>query len=282
MLRSAAYRLVLPLLAVAVALPACHGRETPDDLVLGSLTDIGRVSQGERWDRDRVIEVATAGPIVVEVRSFGGAVSVRANPRLAETRVWVERRAAHGFGRYAEAAAAMAAIDYTVSLERGESGEEILLVRSECDSPETLLVDATISIETPDLDRVFIRTARGDVTVLGNRGPVDIVTSHGDVRVATPWPMREPIRIMNTDGGVEYRIRAESTGRFDLATIGGEIRQRCERGTWVKVDPENRHDRMVASFNGGDNPVLIRTSEGDIAIAVVSDPIGVGEFLSGR
>lgn len=280
--RTAARLALLSLLAASAVLPSCRGRDSAENVALGSLTDIGRFTQGERWERDRTIEVATSGPLVVEVRSFAGKVSVVANPRLRETRVWVERYSMLGFERRAEVAGALREIDYTVSLERGESGEEVLRVASECDSAERVLVGAAISIETPELDRVFIRTSRGDVEVLGNRGPVDIVTSHGDVRVATAWPMLEPIRIMNTDGSVEYRVRAESSGLFDLAAVGGEVRQRGERGRWSKVDPGNRRDRMVSSLNGGENPVLIRTSDGDISVAVVADPEGVGRFLSGR
>jgi hypothetical protein len=275
-------RSILPLAAAMAMLAGCHGRERTEDLMLGSITDIGRSAQGHRWERDRVIEVATSGPVVVDVDAFAGNVTVVGDARVKETRIWVERAAVHGFGRFAEAGDALRSIDYTVSLERGPSGEEIVVVRSETESAETRMVRSNIRVTTPELDSVQIRTTRGDVVVLNNRGPVDIVTSHGDVRVATPWPMREPIRIMNTDGSVEYRVRAESAGLYDLAAVGGRVRQRSDHGRWMKVGLESGVDRMLATLDGGDNPVVIRTSDGDISVAVVADPLGAGAFLSGR
>ncbi len=240
--------------------------------------DIRRAASGVRWETDETIRLETTGIVSIDLDAFGGSVLVKANKNLSETLVTVERATRHGFPRYGEAGRALDLIDYTVSLDRGTSGEEIVVVRANSSGTETVLGRANVRIETPELGAVRIRTSRGDVQVLENRGSVDIVTSHGNVSVATPWSMRDSVSIMNREGDVEYRIRGESTGLFDLETVGGVVSTRCRYGRWMGADPENRADRVIAVLNGGDNPVVIRTSDGDIDVAVVSDPVGSAEF----
>jgi prephenate dehydrogenase len=56
--------------------------------------------------------------------------------------------------------------------------------------------------------------------------------------------MREPIRIMNTDGSVEYRVRAESAGLYDVAAVGEFW---SALGATVYLMPPKEHDRIVAA-----------------------------------
>ena len=43
--------------------------------------------------------------------------------------------------------------------------------------------------------------------------------------------------------------------------------------------PENDQDRLIATLNGGTNPILLRTSDKNIRIAVVPDPTNVGREI---
>lgn len=281
-LRSTLRTALLATLAGSVAmLPGCAPGQ-PDDVVIGGVHNLGRAFSGARWETDDTIRLETTGVVSVDIDSFAGSVLVRANPSLDETRVTVERASRHGFPRYGEAGDALDLIDYTVSLERGTSGEEIVVVRTSSTGTETVLGRANIRVETPELGAVTIRTSRGDVQVLENRGSVDIVSSHGEVSVATPWPMRDRISIMNREGDVEFRVRAESTGAFDLETSGGKVSAHCRYGRWSGVDSENRFNRNRSVLNGGDNPIVIRTTEGDIDVAVVSDPVGTVFYTHSR
>jgi hypothetical protein len=267
------------LVSLAAALSACAPGQ-PDDVVIGGMHDIRRAASGVRWETDETIRLETTGVVSIDLDSFAGSVLVKANKNLSETLVTVERATRHGFPRYGEAGRSLDLIDYTVSLDRGTSGEEIVVVRANSSGTETVLGRANVRIETPELGAVRIRTSRGDVQVLENRGSIDIVTSHGNVSVATPWSMRDSVSIMNREGDVEYRVRGESTGLFDLETVGGVVSTRCRYGRWMGADPENRADRVIAVLNGGDNPIVIRTSDGDIDVAIVSDPVGSAEFQS--
>ena len=267
------------LVSLAAALSACAPGQ-PDDVVIGGMHDIRRAASGVRWETDETIRLETTGVVSIDLDSFAGSVLVKANKNHSETLVTVERATRHGFPRYGEAGRSLDLIDYTVSLDRGTSGEEIVVVRANSSGTETVLGRANVRIETPELGAVRIRTSRGDVQVLENRGSIDIVTSHGNVSVATPWSMRDSVSIMNREGDVEYRVRGESTGLFDLETVGGVVSTRCRYGRWMWADPENRADRVIAVLNGGDNPIVIRTSDGDIDVAIVSDPVGSAEFQS--
>jgi hypothetical protein len=260
---------------------ACAPNE-PDRVVLDSIDGVGQASTGIRWRIDDPILLATTGPVSIDVDNFAGSVSVRANPTLSDTRVVVERASHRGWFKYESAGEELGRIEYVVGLDRDLSGGEVVTVRSDHVGRMSAFGRANIRIETPELDAVKVRTTRGDVMVIDQRGELDIRTTHGDVRVATPWPARDAVSIMNQDGDVEYRIRGESTGRFDLETINGTVNHRCRYGTWRGIGPDNRSDRIVAVLNNGENPIVIRTTEGDIDVAVVSDPVGLGPFLTNR
>ena len=101
--------------------------------------------------------------------------------------------------------------------------------------------------------------------------------SEGDVRAMTPWAMTKPVTIITSEGTIDYRIRGESTGVFDAESHGGLVKQRCEYGHWLALSGD--HDRFLAVLNNGKNPVVLRTSDGDIRIAVVPDPTAVGAWI---
>ena len=42
---------------------------------------------------------------------------------------------------------------------------------------------------------------------------------------------------------------------------------------------ETGEDFLRAILNGGDSPVVLRTVDGDIRIAVVPDPFAVGKYI---
>lgn len=268
---------LLPLASIVGCAP-----NAGDHAVFGSVSRIGRATSGERWESDDAIRLATTGPIAVEIDSFAGSVLVTTGSHLTETIVRVERAAVHGFSRYDEAGDALAEITYTVDLRRGDSGEEIVAIRTDNGDAETAMTRANVIIETPELDRVRIRTTRGDVQVYDFRGGVDVVTSDGDVRVATNWPARDAVSIVTRDGDVEYMVRGESTAAFDVETKNGEVSHRCRYSRVLAVDQGNRAHRFRGILNGGENPVVIRTTNGDVSIEVVPDPRGAGEFLLGR
>lgn len=216
--------------------------------------------------------------VEVNVESFNGDVMVVADPKLTAAKVTVTPQAVHGFQRHDDARSATERVHATVEKVPGDLGP-VISVRTTTDDPEPHYLRAHVYIEAPGVDGLVIRTSNGSVMMKNITGAVDATTSYGDMRLMTPQPMTRPVTLVTRQGDIDYRVRGESSGLFDLATVGGTIKLRCRYGRWIAVDPANTVDRMVATLNGGENPVIMRTVDGDIRVAVVSDPMQVGLFI---
>jgi len=277
---SAATSLALSLaLAGASIFSGCSSQHSLEEHVSGHATAIRDTATLRTFRVDEPVELATSGAIGVVVESFGGDVSVRADPRVKQTRVEVRRASNMGLGRWDESRQELDDIAWTATLEPRETGGDTLKVAVTTQNPEAHYFRADVVIVAPALDAVAVRTRRGSVSVVENQGPVDIETTSGDVRMLTPWPMTQPIKIITSDGAIDFRVRGESRLSFDAETRGGEVRQRCLFGKWRALGSGNDHDRMLATLNDGTNPVFLRTSDKNIRIAVVADPTNVGREI---
>jgi hypothetical protein len=270
--------LALPALA-ALTLTGCASHRSLEDEVVHSRKSVYDSMRGRSFSTDEPVELRTTGPLAVQVENFSGDVVVRADPKATTTVVEVRRVADLGFGRWDEGADELDDVKWTATLEPRAGGGDTLQVRTGADNPEPHFFRTEVLVITPALDTVMVRTTRGNVTVLENQGAVDIETTRGDVRMLTPWPVTSPVKIITSQGSIDYRVRGESRGAFDCASHGGEVRQRCEFGKWSAMNAENDHDRLLATLNDGTNPVLLRTSEKNIRVAIVADPTDVGREI---
>lgn len=266
-------------LATLSALCGCSSRHSLGDHVDGHATAVRDTATFRTFRTDEPVELETRGAVGVSVDSFGGDVTVRADPKAKKTRVEVRRVSSMGLGRWQESRDELADINWTATLEPRETGGDTLRIEAKTQNPEEHYFRAHIVVVAPALDAVAVRTKRGSVSVVENQGPVDIETTDGDVRMLTPWPMTQPIKIITSEGSIDFRVRGESKLSFDAESRGGEVRQRCMFGKWRALGSENDHDRMIATLNDGTNPVFLRTSEKNIRIAVVADPTNVGREI---
>ena len=263
----------------AATLVSCAPHRTFEDEVVGMHRSVRDAVLWRTFAADEPIELKTTGSLAVDVDNFAGDVTIRADRKVERTFVEVRRVATHGLGRWVESKDALDDAKWTASLEARDGGGEILRVRTDTPNPEKYFHHMEIVVVTPALDTVKVRSTRGDVTVIENRGSVDIETTRGDVRMMTPWPMTGPMTIVTSEGSIDYRVRGESKGIFDCASHGGMVRQRAEIGKWLALDADNDHDRFLAVLNDGTNPVVLRTSEEDIRVAIVPDPTEVGVYI---
>ncbi|MHC4415910.1 MAG: DUF4097 family beta strand repeat-containing protein [Planctomycetota bacterium] len=265
-MRTNSYRVALG--TVVLGLVGCSGAGTrswnPD-------------SWSYRTDTDDPITLQVAAPVAIDVESFNGNVVINADELLTALTVTVTREARHGYGRKDEADASLAEIDYTVELVPGKLGQ-ILEIRTWSTHAEPYFQRAHVQIDLPVADGVFVRTQRGIVYATNIEGTVDIVTTQGDVRVMTNLPMRREVTITNQEGDIDYRVRGESTGALDCEAIRGQVDQRVQYGRLI-VHPPTDHDTLLATLNYGENPIRLRTVDGDIRVAVVQDPTHVGTFI---
>jgi hypothetical protein len=255
-------------------------------LILGAAAGLGGCGAGavvrhpfdpQAWSyqsrEDDPLTLAVAGPVSVDVDSFGGDVILTADPRLSQATVTVRREATHGAGRKKDAQRSLDEIGYSAVVVPGTAGPE-LEIRTWTGHAEPHYQRAHLEITVPAVNGLTLRTQRGRVDLEGN---VHIECSEGDVRVMTNRSMRQPVTVLNRRGDIDYRVRGESTGSFDCEVVDGEVRYRARQGRFLVSEATNR--RLQASLNDGDNPIRLRTTSGDIRVAVVHNPTEIGETI---
>jgi hypothetical protein len=225
---------------------------------------------------DAPVMIDVAGPVAVDVQSFNGDVTLLASDEYAHGEVMIKRVGVHGGKRQEEAKLSLEQIEYSAALEQDPTGP-VLRVRTWTGHAEPHFQRAHVTIHLPAVHGVSIHTTRGNVTAVDVQGPVDVSTTEGDVRVMSNWALTEDVRIVNREGDIDYRVRGESTGDFDLETVNGRVMQKAVYGRMF-VRPMGK-EKLRAILNGGENPIVLRTTEGDIRVAVVHDPTDVGAVI---
>jgi hypothetical protein len=226
--------------------------------------------------QDDPIILAVAGPVAVDVDSFGGDVIVIADAKLSQATVTVTREATHGSARKKEAKRSLAEIGYSAVVVPGAAGPE-LEIRTWTGHAEPHHQRAHLEIGVPAVNGLNLRARRGFVEAIDLEGEVHIECSEGDVRIMTNRPMQRAVTVLNRQGDIDYRVRGESTGSFDCEVADGEVFYRARQGRFIVDKATNR--TLRATLNDGSNPILLRTSGGDIRVAVVHNPGQVGEKI---
>ena len=237
------------------------------------------VVYGQMAIDDPQIVVATDGPVDIDIESFGGTVLVEAVPGLKNTIIEPVRHANHGHLRRDEAESSLDEMDYVVELIPGDLNRETVRVVATSADLEEHFQGVDFRIRTADLGSVRVRTDHGRVWVKNNTGGVDVETTHGDIRVITDHAMNKPIILVTKEGDVDYRAPKGSTGIYDLRSIGGLVYNRFTEARVVSTSPDNDPATFIADVGGGLNPVLVRTTYGDIRVAVTEFPTGVGPII---
>ena len=234
---------------------------------------------GEHAIDDSRIVIGFTGPLDINIESFGGNVVLEEVPDLDATIVEPVRRSTHGHLRRNHSRETLEHIDYRVTLERGELDRELLQIRSWTDHKESHFHGVDFRVLTPNLGAVNVQTQRGRVWVRNNRGPVDITTTYGDIRVVTDHPMTGPMTMVTQEFPIDYRAGRGTTGIYDCMSIGGEVYQRFSEARVNSTSPLNGPSVFVAQVGGGENPVTLRTSHADIRVAVVEFPTENGTLI---
>jgi len=228
--------------------------------------------QATRSEQTMTLDVG--GPLAIDVSSLGGDVIIRGRDEGDRATVHFERVALHGGDRRAEAAASLAEISTSAELVPGELGP-ILQVRAETTHGEPHFQRVHITIDAPLIDGVMILTQRGRIEVRNVAGECSIRTSDGGIRFMTAQALTRPITISNADGDIDFRTAGSSRGTISAQADDGAVLHRVRLGA-LTIAAGTDHDSLHATLNGGDNAITLRTVNGDIRIAVVSNPEEVG------
>ncbi|MEE2680854.1 MAG: DUF4097 family beta strand repeat-containing protein [Planctomycetota bacterium] len=276
-------RLLSPLHAMLVLLigmwcAGCTGPNHPERVANTTSGAIKARLSGVARKHDSLVQYRSRGPIDVIVDSFGGDVVVIADPTFDVTTVQLIREAHHGYLRGFEPEEALRYLSWNSRLDPGPGPVETLSIETTYSGPEPWYMRAHLRIQTPMIDRVKVKTSHGKVHIRNNTGPVDIETNLGDVVVATSHPLIDAVQILASEGDVDYRVPRGSTGLFDVAVVEGEIQMRITEGRMRFTEGRNDQNVLNARLDDGLNPVLIRTTEGEIRINVVEDPLAFGPW----
>jgi hypothetical protein len=264
-------------LALTAALPGCTGKADPEAVVGAAAGAVHEGTLAWKSQTDAAVSLASTGVVDVDLEAFAGDVTITTDPAAKASVVQIRRVGTHGWGRESEAMDSLGELRYAVTLERRQ-GVDTVVVRGGTDHAEPHFQRLEVEIVVPDLGAVRVQTSRGDVWVENNRGPIEVVTTRGAIRVMTPWKMDGPITLITSDGNVDLRLRGESSGAIDAETVGGTIKTKIKYGEWIATYGGNDEDTLRASFNRGTNPVTLRTSNGNIVITVVPDPVSNSPF----
>jgi hypothetical protein len=258
-------------------------------LILGAVAWLGGCGTGgflrhpldpSAWSyhsqEDDPLILNVAGPVAIDVESFGGDVIITANEKLSEATVTVRREARHGSSRKKEAKASLAEIGYSAVVVPGESGP-VLEIRTWTGHAEPYFQRAHLEINVPAATGVTVRTRNGLVEAVDIEGAVDIECAAGNVRVMTNRPMWQAVTVVNDEGDIDYRVRGESTGLLDCVTQDGDVIYRARQGRFIVS--EVTLNTLRATLNDGENPIRLRTTRGNIRVAVVHNPTEVGEKI---
>lgn len=238
------------------------------------------LTQGEMSIDDPLVLIDTVGPIDLQVDSFGGSVRIEAVDGMEGTTIEPVRRAFLGHLRRDEAEVSLDKIDYRIELQPGALDREVLVISTSTEHPEPHFQGVDFFIRTGELGRVDVKTRRGHVWVKNNRHGVDLDTTYGDIRVVTDFPMNEPVTLVCKDGSIDYRVAPGSTGLYDLRTVGGEVWQRFTDARVIALGVENGPSVFYGEVGDGENPVVARTTYGDIRVSVVEKPTDVGIVIT--
>lgn len=247
------------------------------------------VQEGQDWavntassvfDRkvtDDPIVLEALGPIEVDVINFAGDVLIEVDPDATTATIAMTRRATHGYGRTEEAEYSLSQIDASVGLTGGELGQR-LVVRTWTDHAEPHFQRVDMRITVPETEGVYVETRRGRVQARNVAGPIEVTNDEGEIRVMTTRAIDDPVMLINHGGDVVFRVRGESRGFIDAATIRGKVSHHLRYGE-LRILPGTSHNRLFAELNNGENPIVLRAADGDVMVAVVSSPTTVGALV---
>lgn len=251
----------------------------PLTLTLTMLLLGGCGARAKRWlvfDKGPMAEA-----IAVDVDSFRGPVTVIADPEIpnvvirAQLRAFNDVRDSRGNVVYPYGDnPTLDLIDVTAEVEQDDYGHGILRVTSSTRFAYSHDQFVRLMIYVPRVDGVRVHTVDGNVDLVNVRGAVTVVADNGNVILRTDKPVTQPVDINAINGSIEYRIKEDSHGVYDVEAVNGRADFLGYSGL------ANIHQRgpsqYVATLGDGVNPVSLRATNGNVKIVVTDDPVPIG------
>ncbi len=234
-----------------------------------SLASIGGCSMDVRSESLTLAAPERATPLLIDIETFRGDVTVRVEPHRRDVAVWSGVRAS-GDVEDAETSEVDRAVKVTAVVE-DRTGGPTLVIRATSDrvgDDHRADIEATV----PGTEGVRVKTGAGEVILVGVRGAMVVENGDGAIEVRTNEPLTAASTITTNNGDVYYQAPLRSTGAFDVRSEDGEA-------IWRAASPEalatplvyTKHGYTV-SLNQGTNAVTIRTGKGTASVVLMDDP----------
>lgn len=215
----------------------------------------------------------------VDISNFNGRVDLVVNERLSGPRVsataWscgekVDARAMETQGQMGVTAAMTDGV-YRVAATAGES------------LPAG--VGMHLSVQVPSAGAITVYNRGGPVKIIGATSGVQVENGRGpqtddDCWVDeqhTPWvqlrtdaPIDQPIALVTDAGDVAIILGPGAKGALDLQAPAGDVRANARVGTFDEL--KSKHRSLTGRYNGGTNPVLLRTESGNARALMIEKP----------
>ncbi len=210
----------------------------------------------------------TIGPASIEVNSFGGNITIVVDATLNSAKVQVAQRDK----MLKRGEEPQKQITWDAFVQNGAQGEMIFVETHANHNPMKTL-SADVTIQAPSIHHVTANTENGDITIYGVSGQLALITSDGNIKVATPLVMNNDVTLETRRGNIEFRIRGESSAKIDATAINGNAALNMRYGDGQILSGTTK-SHVSALFNDGVNSYTMRTVDGNISIDIVEDPIG--------
>lgn len=242
----------LLVLALTVALAGCRGASKLDVPIDGPAIEAG------------------LNP-AIDVRNFHGSVRILVDRRFSVPSVQATLKPAHPEAPRGDDLSAVCFIAAETVLQDGRA---ILRVLSETTLADPGHATADILVRVPDCGGVLVHNAGGLVELRGVAGAVTVENgtgnrSGGRVELRTGHPLNAPVRLSTTTGAVHLQVVPASRGKFDLTAAAGRA-EFDVRGGEVATEVV-LPDRIIATLNGGTNPVVLRSGSGPVRARIIEN-----------
>jgi hypothetical protein len=107
-------------------------------------------------------------------------------------------------------------------------------------------------------------THNKDIDVRNVMGKIEIVNTHGDVKVTYSTPPREDLTITNDSNDVDVTLPANSNFGFSATSRSGEVENDFEPGKSSDDDDDNKRAQSSGRYGSGGPMITITTSYGTV------------------
>ncbi len=210
--------------------------------------------------------------LAVDIENFRGDVTVRADgPDDGTVRIASDYRLSAEVDKEAqEAYFELPHLDASID---SQDGRGVVRVRTRSPIAWDAEQWVNLTVTMPRCDGVRIDNRGGMVDVVGAGGATEITNRGGSIEFRSGRIMNAPVTLTTSDGDIWYQVPLASGGRFDLETLDGEVGVKDDSGRAEETySVRNRYEGTVGS---PDNTVLARTSEGNIRVWIIEDPVAL-------